>query len=82
MRTVSRIEGVSTNTVTKLMVEAGEACAAYHDEAVRDVQVRKVQCNEIWTFCYTKQRNVARRRPRPVALATCGPGRSSMATAR
>ena len=42
MRAASRIADVSINTVTKLMVEAGEACAAYHDGAVRDVDARKV----------------------------------------
>ena len=59
MRSISRTVGVSINTVTKLMVEAGEACAAYHDEAVRDVQASKVQCDEIWSFCYAKAKNVA-----------------------
>ena len=58
MRSISRTVGVSINTVTKLMVEAGEACAAYHDEAVRDVEARKVQCDEIWAFCYAKDKNV------------------------
>ncbi|MDD9996664.1 MAG: hypothetical protein OXQ89_02845 [Rhodospirillaceae bacterium] len=38
----SHVAGVSINTVTKLLVDAGEACAAYHDEAVRDVECRKV----------------------------------------
>ena len=65
MRAASRIAGVSINTVTKLMVEAGEACAAYHDEAVRNVQARKVQCDEIWAFCYAKERNVARAKAAP-----------------
>ena len=58
MRAVSRVADVSINTVSKLMVEAGQACAAYHDEAVRDVEARKVQCDEIWAFCYAKERNV------------------------
>ena len=57
MRSISRTVGVSINTVTKLMVEAGEACAAYHNEAVRDVETRKVQCDEIWAFCYAKDKN-------------------------
>ena len=65
MRSVSRVAGVSINTVTKLMVEAGEACAAYHDEAVRDVEARKVQCDEIWAFCYAKDKNVARAKAAP-----------------
>ena len=65
MRATSRIAKVSINTVTKLMVEAGEACAAYHDGAVRDVDARKVQCDEIWAFCYAKEKNVARARSAP-----------------
>ena len=58
MRATSRVADVSINTVTKLMIEAGEACAAYHDEAVRDVEARRVQCDEIWSFCYAKAKNV------------------------
>ena len=58
MRAVSRVADVSINTVSKLMDEAGQTCAAYHDDAVRDVEARKVQCDEIWAFCYAKERNV------------------------
>lgn len=58
MRSISRTVGVSINTVTKLLVEAGEACAAYHDETVRDVAAKRVQCDEIWSFCYAKDKNV------------------------
>jgi len=58
MRSISRIMDVSINTVTKLLVDAGEACAAYHDEYVRGVQVARVQCDEIWSFCYAKQKNL------------------------
>ena len=58
MRAVSRIEDVSINTVTKLLVDAGHACAKYHDEAVRDVPAARVQCDEIWSFCYAKEKNV------------------------
>ena len=65
MRATSRIADVSINTVTKLMVEAGQACAAYHDEAVRDVKARRVQCDEIWAFCYAKQQNVAKAKAAP-----------------
>lgn len=50
MRSISRIVGVSINTVTKLLVDAGTACAAYHDEHVRGVKARRVQCDEIWSF--------------------------------
>lgn len=58
MRSISRITGVSINTVTKLLTDAGEACLALHDEKVRGVQSARVQCDEIWSFCYAKQRNV------------------------
>lgn len=58
MRSISRVVGVSINTVTKLLVEAGEVCAAYHDANVRDVKASRVQCDEIWSFCYAKAKNV------------------------
>lgn len=58
MRTIARVVGVSINTVTKLLIEAGHACEAFHDERVRSVHAAKVQCDEIWSFCYAKQKNV------------------------
>lgn len=58
MRSISRIADVSINTVSKLLVEAGEACLALHDEMVRDVRASRVQCDEIWSFCHAKQKNV------------------------
>ncbi|MDP8993401.1 MAG: IS1 family transposase [Pseudomonadota bacterium] len=58
MRSISRVADVSTNTVTKLLIDAGEACLALHDELVRGVEAKRVQCDEIWSFCYAKQRNV------------------------
>ena len=41
-----------------MLVDAGKACAAYHDKHVRNVEARRVQCDEIWSFCYAKQKNV------------------------
>ncbi|HEX9625480.1 MAG TPA: IS1 family transposase, partial [Acidiferrobacterales bacterium] len=58
MRSVARVADVSINTVSKLLVNAGVACARFHDEAVRGVKAKRVQCDEIWSFCYTKARNV------------------------
>ena len=58
MRSISRVVGVSINTVTKLLINAGKACAAYHDETVRDVAAKRIQCDEIWSFCYAKERAV------------------------
>lgn len=58
MRSTSRLAKVSINTVTKLLVNAGEACAKYHDETVRNVKASRIQCDEIWSFCYAKGKNV------------------------
>ena len=59
MRSISRVADVSINTVSKLLVEAGEACLAIHDEHVRGVKASRIQCDEIWSFCYAKQKNVS-----------------------
>ena len=59
MRSIARVADVSFNTVAKLLVDAGKVCAAFHDETVRNVEARRVQVDEIWSFVYAKQRNVA-----------------------
>ena len=59
MRATSRIADVSINTISKLLDDAGEACAKHHHETVRDVKAKRVQCDEIWSFTYAKQKNVA-----------------------
>jgi IS1 family transposase len=59
MRSVSRVCDVSINTVSKLLVDAGKACAAFHDEKVRSVKAHRVQVDEIWSFTAAKQKNVA-----------------------
>jgi len=65
MRSISRIADVSINTVSKLLVEAGEACLAIHDETVRSVKASRIQCDEIWSFCHAKQKNVATAKAAP-----------------
>ena len=59
MRSISRVCDVSINTVSKLLIDAGKACAAFHDANVRDVKSRRIQVDEIWSFTYAKQKNVA-----------------------
>ena len=65
MRSVSRVVDVSYNTVAKLLVAAGEACWLYHDQTVRNVKAARIQCDEIWSFCYAKQANVATAKAAP-----------------
>jgi IS1 family transposase len=55
----------SINTVAKLLVDAGKACAAFHDATVQAVKTRRVQVDEIWSFTYAKQKNVARAKAAP-----------------
>ena len=54
MRSTNRVVGVSINTVKALLIEAGEACREFHDTTVREVQTARVQCDELWSFCYAK----------------------------
>ena len=58
LRSCSRIADVSINTVTKLLVDVGKACMKFHDEKVVKVNSKRVQCDEIWSFVYAKERNV------------------------
>ena len=51
--------GNSKGAVLKLLADLGTVCAAYHDEHVRNVQARRIQCDEIWSFCYGKDRNIS-----------------------
>jgi IS1 family transposase len=53
-----RMTGVAKHTVLKLLKDLGCAAAAYHDAHVRNLRVRRVQCDEIWAFVYAKQKNV------------------------
>src|SRR5258708_29978101 len=60
LRAISRAEDAALNTVTKLLINAGIACAIYHDEHVRGVKATRIQCDEVWSFVGAKQKNVAR----------------------
>ena len=58
VRATSRMAGVAINTVQKLLLDVGEACAAYQDEHLRDLPCKAIEADEIWSFVYSKQRNV------------------------
>jgi IS1 family transposase len=65
MRSVSRLTDVSINTVSKLLEDAGRFCAGYHDANVKGVKAKRVQVDEIWSFTYAKQKNVAKAKSAP-----------------
>lgn len=58
IRSSVRITGVAKNTVVKLLVEIGSACARYQDKELRNLPCQRLQADEIWAFVYAKQRNV------------------------
>ena len=65
IRAITRLTGASKNTVSKLLIDAGKACAAYHDANVRNVKAARIQVDEIWSFTYAKQKNVATAKEAP-----------------
>jgi IS1 family transposase len=58
LRATARMCDVSFNTVLKLVPEIGRACMEYHDKTVRNLSSKRIQCDEIWSFCYAKEKNV------------------------
>jgi hypothetical protein len=58
IRATVRMTGVSRNTVSKLLVDMGTVCSVHQDRVMRDLTCERVQCDEIWAFCYAKAKNV------------------------
>ena len=55
---IVRMTGVAKNTVLKLLAELGSACLDYQDSNIRGLSCKRLQCDEIWEFCYAKEKNV------------------------
>jgi IS1 family transposase len=66
MRSIARVCDMSLNSVMKLLVDAGEACSLFHHETVRNIIARSVQCDEIWSFAYTKAGNLKHAKAAPI----------------
>ncbi|MFC2018562.1 IS1 family transposase [Chloroflexota bacterium] len=58
IRSTARITGTAVNTVVKLLRDVGAACMDHHDKVMTNLTCTKLQCDEIWSFCYAKQKNV------------------------
>src|SRR5438309_5013626 len=58
LRAASRMEDVSINTVTKLLVDVGTACEMYQLETLKNLSCKRIQCDEIWSFVGAKEANV------------------------
>ena len=61
IRSVSRMTGRSQYTISKLLLEIGAACVRFHDAAVRNLQTRRAECDEVWSYIGCKKRNVPKR---------------------
>jgi IS1 family transposase len=59
IRATVRMTGASKNTVAKLLVELGGACSKFQDEAIRGIRSKRVQCDEIWSFIGSKEKNTS-----------------------
>lgn len=64
IRATSRITGVAKGTILRLLAEVGDACEMYHDQTVRNLTCVRVQCDEIWSFCQAKEKNIPDRKKR------------------
>ena len=58
LRATARMCDVVFNTVLKLLPEIGRVCLEYQDKALRNLTCKRIQCDEIWTFCYAKEKNM------------------------
>ena len=58
IRATVRITGIAKNTVVKLLRDAGRACEQFHNKVMVDLPCKRIQVDEIWSFCYAKQKNV------------------------
>src|SRR5688572_26122973 len=62
IRATVRMTGAAKNTVTKLLLDLGAACDAYQHEVMRELPCKRLQVDEIWSFVYSKQKNVPKER--------------------
>ena len=58
IRATCRMTGVAKGTITRLLSSVGKVCADYQDIMLRDLPCKTIQCDEIWAYCYAKERNV------------------------
>jgi IS1 family transposase len=58
IRSTARMTGAARNTITTLLIQLGTACSAYQDRVLRDLPSTRIECDEIWAFCYAKEKNV------------------------
>jgi IS1 family transposase len=70
-QSTARVCDVAFNSIVKLLADTGRACEAFHDKTVRGVRSKRVQCDEIWSFVYAKQKNVPTAKAAPEGAGDC-----------
>ena len=65
IRAATRLTGASKNTIAKLLVSVGRACAEYQDRVLSDLPCKRIQLDEIWSFVYAKNDNVRKAKAAP-----------------
>lgn len=58
IRGAVRVTGVAKNTIVKLLADLGETCSVYQDTQLRGLPCSVIECDEIWSFCDAKQKNI------------------------
>lgn len=58
IRATCRLTGAAKNTVANLLLDVGNACQEYQDQTLRNLPCKRIQCDEIWSFCYAKEKNL------------------------
>ena len=58
VRSITRMTGVCQEAILKLLCDLGTACADHHNIPSRNLRTHRVQCDEVWSFCYAKEKNV------------------------
>ncbi|CBE68398.1 conserved protein of unknown function [Candidatus Methylomirabilis oxygeniifera] len=58
IRSTVRMTGVAKGTVLKLLADLGAACSEYQRQVLVNLRCKRIQCDEIWSFCYAKEKNV------------------------
>ncbi len=64
IRSTVRLTGISKNTITKLLVELGDACIDYQDRTLHNLKCKRIQCDETWIFRLRQGEERARRKER------------------
>src|ERR1700720_1746289 len=65
LRATTRMTGISRTTLLKLLEDAGQAFSEYQDRVLVNLSCKRIQVDEVWAFCYAKQKNVAKAKAAP-----------------